>query len=84
MGYDFTQRQCINALLEIGFTKAKSKRSWHYKYRPPSDCKGSTPHNGVRPFITVPKHDFYCQDAIVREIRQLCGEEMKNRFLKAL
>ena len=83
MGYNFTKKQCINALLKIGFIDASKRRAKHFKYKPPKSCKikfdGST-----RPFITVPKHQFYCQDAIVDEIKKLCGEEMKQKFLDNL
>jgi len=83
MGYDFTQRQCIRALLRIGFTDASKRRGKHFKFKPPEDCTNrfDSIDSSIRPFITVPKHDFYCQDAIVREIGNLCGEEVKQRFL---
>jgi len=32
----------------------------------------------------VPRHDFYCQDAIVAEIEKLCGKEMADKFLANL
>lgn len=83
MGYNFTQKQCIGALIKIGFTDASKRRAKHFKYRPLKDCKINYKGN-VRPFITVPKHKFYCQDAIVEEIEKLCGEEMKQNFLNNL
>jgi hypothetical protein len=83
MGYNFTQQQCIRALLKIGFTDASKRRAKHFKYKPPSSCTKNFDEN-VRPFITVPKHDFYCQDAIVREVATLCGEEMKQKFLESI
>lgn len=83
MGYSFTQQECIRALLKIGFTDASKRRGKHYKYRPPSHCNKNFGEN-VRPFITIPKHQFYCQDAIVREIVRLCGEKMKQKFLENL
>jgi len=70
-------------LLKIGFTDASKRRGKHFKYRPPekyiNNCEGNT-----RPFITVPKHKFFCQDAIVNEVGKICGEEMKQEFLKNL
>jgi len=83
MGYNFSQQQCIKALLKIGFTDASKRRGKHHKYKPP-EINRKNFAGKVRPFITVPKHDFYCQDAIVREIVKLCGEEMKQRFLENL
>jgi hypothetical protein len=83
MGYSFTKKQCIRALLRIGFTDASKRRAKHYKYKPPDHCAKNFGEN-IRPFITVPKHDFYCQDAIVREIEKLCGEEIKRKFLENL
>lgn len=83
MGYDFTQKQCIKALLKTGFTDASKRRSKHFKYRPPEKFITNHPAN-TRPFITVPKHKFFCQDAIVDEIGKLCDEETKQEFLKNL
>ena len=83
MGYNFTQQQCIKALLKIGFTDASKRRAKHYKYKPPANPSKTFGEN-IRPFITVPKHEFYCQDAMVREVARLCGEEMKQRFLDNL
>lgn len=83
MGYDFTQKQCINALVKIGFTDASKRRAKHFKYKPPKECKIDCEGN-TRPFVTVPKHKFYCQDAIVGEIERLCGVEMKQNFLNNL
>jgi len=83
MGYDFTQRQCIKALLKIGFTDASKRRGKHLKFRPPEKCVNNYKEN-IKPFITVPKHKFFCQDAIVNEISKICGEETKQEFLKNL
>ena len=83
MGYDFTQKQCIRVLTLIGFTVASKRRAGHYKYRPPESCRANFTGN-IKPFITVPKHQFFCQDAIVSEIKKLCGEEIKQKFLDNL
>lgn len=83
MGYNFTQKQCIRALLKIGFTDASKRRAKHFKYKPPENCINRYQID-IRPFITVPKHKFYCQDAIVSEIARLCGEEIKQKFLDNL
>jgi len=83
MGYDFTQKQCIKALLKTGFTDTSKRRAKHFKYRPPEKCINNY-QGSVRPFITIPKHKFFCQDAIVKEIGKICGEEMKREFLKNL
>lgn len=83
MGYDFTQAQCIKALLKIGFTNASKRGGKHYKYKPPKECELNFVGN-IRPFITVPKHKFYCQNEIVDEIRKLCGDELKQEFLNNL
>ena len=83
MGYDFTQTQCIKALLKIGFTDASKRRAKHFKYKPPKECDIKFEGN-IRPFITVPKHKFYCQDQIVDEVGKLCGEELKQFFLDSL
>ena len=83
MAYSFTQKQCIRALLKIGFTDASKRRSKHFKYKPPERCNISIKGN-IKPFITVPKHKFFCQNAIVGEIKKMCGEDMKNDFLDNL
>lgn len=83
MGYNFTQKQCIRALLIIGFTDASKRRAKHFKYKPPISCKINYDSN-IKPFITVPKHEFFCQNAIVDEIGKLCGEKMKQKFLDNL
>mgnify|MGYP001590697506 CR=1 FL=1 len=83
MGHSFTQKQCIRALIIIGFTDASKRRAKHFKYKPPEKyCANSS--GNIKPFITVPKHQFFCQDAIVSEIQKLCGEEMKQKFLNNL
>jgi len=83
MGYDFTQKQCIRSLLKIGFIDASKRRGKHFKFKPPEKYINSH-ETGIRPFITIPKHQFFCQDAIVNEIGKICGEEMKQSFLKSL
>jgi hypothetical protein len=83
MGFDFTQKQCIRALLKIGFTDASKRRCKHFKYRPPEKFF-KTYIGNIRPFIMVPKHKFFCQDAIVNEVGKICGEEMRLEFLKNL
>jgi len=83
MSYDFTQKQCIKSLLKIGFTDASKRRAKHFKYKPPEKYINKLEIN-IKPFITVPKHHFYCQDAIVNEIGKICGEEIKQEFLKNL
>ena len=83
MGFSFNQKQCIRALLKIGFTDASKRRGKHFKFKPPTHSLLRNDFE-IRPFITVPKHDFYCQEAIVREIGRLCGEEMKQKFIGSL
>ena len=86
MGYSFTQSQCIKALLAIGFIDASTRRCKHYKYRPPRECDECLKkfEGSIRPFIMVPKHQFYCQDEIVKEIKNICGEDFKQKFLDNL
>ena len=83
MGFSFSQKQCISALIAIGFTDASKRRGKHFKYKPP---EGSLVNfaGDYKPFITVPKHKFFCQDAIVSEIKKICGEEMKQKFIDNL
>ena len=83
MGFDFSQKQCVKALLKIGFTEVSQRRGKHFKFRPPQLVDGNA-MDGIRPFIMVPRHKFYCQNAIVNEIAKICGEEMKKLFLENL
>jgi len=83
MGYNFTPKQCIKALLKIGFTDASKRRGKHFKYKPPPQCLNNCPGK-IKPFITVPKHKFFCQDAIVKEVGKIGGETMKRKFLENL
>jgi len=82
MGYAFTRNECIKALLKIGFTDKTKRKAKHDKFKPPFVLE-NIPKN-IRPFIMVPRHDFYCQDAIVKEIEKLCGSEMVQKFLNNL
>jgi len=82
MGYTFTRQECIRALLRIGFIDKSKRKAKHDKYKPPYVLE-TIPKN-IKPFIMVPRHDFYCQDAIVAEIKKLCGQAMVDKFLDNL
>ncbi|PIT90273.1 MAG: hypothetical protein COU22_03115 [Candidatus Komeilibacteria bacterium CG10_big_fil_rev_8_21_14_0_10_41_13] len=79
MRYSFSRKQCIKSLKKIGFVKKTKRRGKHDKYEPPFILEGLS--KNIRPFIMIPRHKFYCQDAIVSEIEKLCGEEMVKKFL---
>ncbi len=64
-------------------TNASKRRAKHFKYKPPERCN-SKYEGDIKPFITVPKHKFFCQNAIVDEVKNLCGEEIKKEFLNNL
>ena len=82
MGYSFTRKECIRALLIIGFINKSKRKAKHDKFKPPFILDNVL--KNIRPFIMVPRHDFYCQDAIVGEIEKLCGKDMVEFFLNNL
>jgi len=82
MGYSFTRKECIKALIKIGFVKKTKRKAKHDKYKPPFVLDSVS--KNIRPFIMVPRHNFYCQDALVGEIEKLCGQEIVEKFLNNL
>jgi predicted RNA binding protein YcfA (HicA-like mRNA interferase family) len=74
---NFNRRQCIRALIRLGFVLANKRHGQHDKFLAPS------PHNSL--FIMVPRHkNLNCQHAILRELKKIGGEEMEKKFLENL
>lgn len=79
--WNFTTKQCIRALLCLGFFLCnKGRRGNHDKYCAPEHLK--------RPgfaFIMVPRHaSLHCQEEIVKELRSLGGDELVQKFKENL
>lgn len=79
MGNDFNTRKCVKALSKLGFTKGTKRRGPHDKYYPPATLKRN---EGSCPFIMIPRHsELRLQDKILKELRNMGGEDLVNRFL---
>jgi len=76
--YNFNRRQCVRALWNIGFVLCnKRRRSGHDKFCSPENIKIEKGH---RSFITVPRGELKCQNAIITELRKMGGDEMVKKF----
>jgi len=79
---NFNRRQCICALKKIGFQQVNSRRGKHDKFTPPSSVI-STSSNP--PFIMVPRHkNLHCQNAIIKELSDMGGDELVKKFRQHL
>ncbi len=77
-GYTFNRRQCVRALMKIGFVLATQRSGKHDKFRSP--LPRANP-----PFIMIPRHnDLHCQDAIVKELEKMGGPELVEKFVSHL
>lgn len=62
----------------LGFSEAAVRSGNHDKFLAP--FKNVNP-----PFIMVPRHrQLHCQNQIIKELKQMGGNELANRFLKCL
>ena len=76
--YDFNYKQCVRALNKLGFSLATKRNGNHDKFNSPFQ-------NSNPPFIMVPRHrQLHCQRAILKELKQMGGEELAQKFLKHL
>lgn len=71
--WNFNRKQCIRALLRLGFFIDNKRSGKHDKYRAPMTCNP--------PFIMIPRHnDLHCQNAIIAELEKMGGEKLVNDF----
>lgn len=72
--YTFSRKMCVRALRCLGFVLDNKRSGKHDKYK--------APFLGVNPpFIMLPRHNtLHCQDAIVRELEKMGGEELIKKF----
>lgn len=72
---NFNRRQCIRALVRLGFVLTNQRQGRHDKFLAPP------PYNSS--FIMVPRHkNLNCQFAILRELKNIGGEAMEKKFLE--
>ena len=75
----FRRTRCISALKKLGFVIKKSRRGKHDKYMSP-DVYLEQKRDRQPPFIMVPRGKLHCQDEIVKELRNLGGDELVREF----
>lgn len=74
----FNRRQCVRALIKLGFILDNKRAGKHDKYR-------AYFVNASPPFIMVPRHnEIHCQDEIVKELERMGGQELVLKFRKFL
>lgn len=77
---DFNRNQCIKALKKIGFQSKNNRRGNHDKFVCPLSNNPDQPS-----FIVVPRsRQIHCQFAILKELKNIGGDELVNKFLDNL
>ena len=75
---NFNYKQCVRALKKLGFSLSPKRNGNHDKFIAP--FKNSNP-----PFIMIPRHkQLHCQRAILKELKQMGGDELANKFISFL
>ncbi|MAG12490.1 hypothetical protein CL630_01625 [bacterium] len=83
VNYNFNKRQCIRSLKQNGFIN-KSKRRKHFKFYPPDHIKEKIEAQKPQ-FIMVPNHrELKVQHLIIKELREMGGEELVKSFLEKI
>lgn len=79
---DFNRKQCIRALLKLGFIKDNKRRGSHDKFRAPEELLRNRQENQP-PFIMVPRsRQLHCQLEILKELWAFGGDELVEKFLR--
>lgn len=81
--WNFSRKQCVRALLRIGFHLCnKGRNAGHEKYCPPEVLRAQLRETRSRHvFVMVPRHkDLHCQDEIVNELRNMGGNDLVTSF----
>lgn len=82
--WNFNTRQCIRALLKLGFILGNKRSGQHDKYYPPAEIQKKLNAKQSH-FIMVPRHnDLHCQNLIVSELKAMGGDDLVNAFRKLL
>ncbi len=78
--YNFSHKQCIKALIKLGFILKNKRSGRHDKYEPPFNILNKLSGNQPK-FIIVPRHnELHCQNEIVAELRTMGGEALLKQF----
>lgn len=81
---DFNRKQCIRALLKLGFVKNNKRRGAHDKYKAPEYLLNQRQENQP-PFIMVPRsRKIHCQLEILKELWAFGGDDIVENFIKNL
>jgi len=76
----FNRKRCMRALLKLGFFKKNTRRGSHDKYVPSDKYLGNRTNNQP-PFIMIPRSRvLHCQNEIVKELRNLGGDDLVKQF----
>ena len=77
---NFNRKQCVKALQKLGFVLLKNRKGNHDKFIPPENLKPCNP-----PFIMIPRHkNLHCQNAIIKELQAMGGEDLVKNFRETL
>lgn len=82
--WNFNRKQCIRALIKLGFELDHHRGGIHDKYTFPKEFSEKL-ETGHRPFIMIPRHnELRLQHKIVKKIRNIGGDELVERFKQSL
>lgn len=82
--WNFNRKQCVRALVRLGFIINNKRYGQHDKYDVPNSFRNKLPPN-VPPFIMVPRHnELRIQKKIVKEIELIGGVELVEKFKQYL
>ncbi len=82
--WNFDRKQCIRALLRLGFVANNKRHGQHDKFDVPIDFRDKL-SSGVPPFIMIPRHkELRLQNKIVKEIEIIGGVELVEKFRQSL
>lgn len=83
-GWNFNTRQCVCALIKLGFYLGNKRRGRHDKYYPPEEIQKDLSIAATH-FIMVPRHkELHCQDLIITELRAMGGDKLVSDFKNLL
>jgi predicted RNA binding protein YcfA (HicA-like mRNA interferase family) len=81
---NFNKRQCIRALVALGFYLDNKRRGQHDKFAVPVDLAAKIVWPNPK-CIMVPRHNtLHCQEAILQELRKMGGDDLVRRFIAEL
>lgn len=75
--WNFNRKQCVRALIKLGFILSVIRQGQHDKYNTPKQyLSPNTP-----PFIMIPRHNkLKIQHKIVKELEKMGGVELIEQF----